>query len=277
MAKTEVDENGSLDKKAAKRAAKMRKKEEKKRKKELGIEGLDDEEEGGKVVVFIVTILIVIIWLGILALLIKLDVGGFGSTVLHPILKDVPYVNKILPETEDEEVVVDVQYPYATVEEAVVRIKELEVELSDAQKAAQADDETMAQLQAEIARLQEFENEQAAFQEEKTKYYQEVVFSDNAPDIEEYKNYYESIDAAHAAELYKQVVQKVEHSEELEEYAETYASMKPKEAAAIMEAMTDDLKLVAQILEYMDAEARGSILGAMNAEVAAKVTKLMEP
>lgn len=277
MAKTEIDENGALDKKAMKRAAKMRAKEEKKLKK-ASAQNLDEEEEtGGKATIFFITIIIVVVWIGILALLIKLDVGGFGSTVLYPILKDVPYINKILPETEEEETVVDVQYPYATLEEAIDRIKELEVELSDALKAAESDDETVAQLQAEVSRLQEFESEQAEFQEEKSKYYQEVVFSDNAPDIEEYKAYYESIDEANAAELYKQVVQQVEKDKELEEYAETYASMKPKAAAAIMEAMTDDLTLVAQILEYMDVEARGSILGAMDSEVAAKVTKLMKP
>ena len=27
----------------------------------------------------------------------KMDVGGFGSNVLTPILKDVPVINKILP------------------------------------------------------------------------------------------------------------------------------------------------------------------------------------
>ena len=34
----------------------------------------------------------------ILCLLIKLDVGGFGSGVLAPAFKDVPVINKILPE-----------------------------------------------------------------------------------------------------------------------------------------------------------------------------------
>lgn len=41
-------------------------------------------------------------WLIIMALLVKLDVGGFGSTVLAPILKDVPYINRILPDTKTE-------------------------------------------------------------------------------------------------------------------------------------------------------------------------------
>lgn len=277
MAKMEQEENTAIDKKAAKRAAKMKKKEEKKKRK--GQQGDETEgEEGGKLLIVLVTLIIIVVWLAILALLIKLDVGGFGSTVLHPMLKDVPYVNVILPETkEDENVVVDVQYPYTTVEAAIARIKELEVELSEALEGKKADGDTVTQLQAEIARLQKFEQEQSEFQELKTEFYQEIVFSDNAPEIEEYRKYYESIDAANAAELYKQVVQQETLNDKIEEYVETYAAMKPKQAAAIMEEMKDDLKLVAEILEHMDAEARGDILGAMDSALAAKVTKLMKP
>ena len=41
--------------------------------------------------------------------------------------------------------------------------------------------------------------------------------------------------------------------------------------------MTDNLSLVAKILNAMDSTSRGNILGAMNADTAAQVTKIMEP
>ena len=41
--------------------------------------------------------------------------------------------------------------------------------------------------------------------------------------------------------------------------------------------MTDDLNLVAKILNAMNAENRGKILGAMDPTVAAKLTKIMDP
>lgn len=281
MANTEaIDENAGFDKKAAKRAEKMRKKEEKKIKKAAEAQNVEEEaeESGSRGAIFFVTLIIIIIWLGILALLIKLDVGGFGSTILRPVLKDVPYLNRILPESQNEEVpVVDVQYPYATLGEAVDRIKELEVELSQALAGAEGNVDTIAQLQAEIDRLKEFETEQSAFEELKSRFYEEVVFADQAPDIEEYKTFYESIDPANAAELYKQVVQQVAKDEKIQEYAQTYASMKPKAAAAIMEEMKDDLASVAEILNYMDVEARADILGAMDPTIAASLTKLMKP
>ena len=77
--------------------------------------------------------------------------------------------------------------------------------------------------------------------------------------------------------LYKQVVQQQEADAEILEYAKTYAEMKPKQAAAIMEKMQDNLKLVVKILSNMGTEERGKILSAMDAEVAARITKMMEP
>lgn len=279
MAAEEVmeQEEKSVDKKAEKKAARAKKKEEKEAKKKAKDEENTEEESGGsRIAVVAVTIAFIAVWLGILVLVIKTDIGGFGSTVLQPILKDVPYVNKILPDTAEEETV-DAQYPYTTLDEAIARIKELEVQLADAQSQTNASSDNVEQLQAEVARLKEFEEQQAAFEEEKTKFYKEVVFADNAPDISEYRAYYESIDPANAEILYKQVVEQEEADVKIQEYADTYAQMKPKQAAAIMEQMTDNLDLVAKILQNMDTSARGAILGAMDSEVAARITKIMEP
>ena len=77
--------------------------------------------------------------------------------------------------------------------------------------------------------------------------------------------------------LYKQVVEQVEVSKEIQDYAQTYSEMKPKEAAAIFESMTDDLDLAAKILYQMSAEDRGKILGVMDPEVAARLTRIMDP
>lgn len=279
MAAEEVmeQEENAVDKKAEKKAARAKKKEEKQAKKKEKEEQSAEEESGGsRLAVIAVTIVFIVVWLGILALVIKADIGGFGSTVLQPILKDVPYVNKILPETKEKDTV-DAQYPYTTLDEAIARIKELEIQLADAQSQSNASSDNVADLEAEIARLKEFEEQQAAFEEEKTKFYQEVVFGDNAPDISEYRAYYESIDPANAEILYKQVVEQEEADTKIQEYADTYAQMKPKQAAAIMEQMTDNLELVAKILQNMDTSSRGAILGAMDSEIAARVTKIMEP
>lgn len=263
----------------AKDKDKKKEKEEKKAKgKNKGTdEGEVEETLGSKILLFFVTLLIIAIWLGIIAILIKSDVGGFGSTVLEPMLKDVPVLNKILPENDEIITSEQLEYPYKTVEEAIERIKELEIELDSLTNNGSSDAKTIADLQEEVKNLMVYKEEQAKFEKEKEKYYEEVVFSDKAPDIKEYKAYYESIDPENAEVLYKRVVEQVAEDEEIKSYANTYSSMKPKEAAAIFDTMTDDMSLVAKILGAMDVESRASILGKMDKENAARITEIMKP
>ena len=287
MAEENLGPAAGMDKKAAKKAEKARRKEEKRNRKlaknEAKKNGTTDEFEeesgGGKAAVVFVTLMIIVIWIAILAVLIHFDVGGFGSTVMQPILKDVPYVNKILPKTEEEETKTkeDSKYPYKTVDEAVAYIKELEKELADAKESNSENDAYVADLEAQAAQWKEYKENEQKFEEEKAKFYKEVVFSDQAPDINEYKKYYESIDPQNAENLYKQVVEQQEKDDDMSDYVKAYSQMKPKQAAAIFDTMTDNLELVAKILSAMKADARGDILGNMKRYTAAKVTKLMEP
>ena len=269
-------ENEVLDKKQLKAAKKL----EKKKRKQKNPDDLDGDEEtvGGKILVFFVTIIIILIWLAIFAMLIKLDVGGFGSGVLAPVIKDVPYLNKILPDSVTEEVSTeDSQYAYTNLDDAINRIKELEIELADAQNSANSDADYIAQLEEKAKELDTYKQNEADFEKEKEKWYEDVVFSEDAPDISIYKEYYESIDAANAEVLYKQVVEQTLTDEQMDDYVKTYSSMKPKEAAAIFDTMTDNLQLVADILSNMDTQSRGDILGKMNSDTAAKVPEIMEP
>ena len=268
-----------MDKKAAKKAEKAGKKAEKKAAKnmETDLENTEEEEGGSsKLAVALVTLVIIIVWLAILALLIKWDVGGFGSTVMRPLLKDIPYVNRILPDSEDD-LSTEEDYPYKNMDEAVAYIKELEQELAQAQQGSSENSAYIADLEAQSQKLKEYEANEAAFEEEKEKFYNEVVFSDQAPDIEQYKEYYESIDPDNAELLYKQVVEQQQTDSKISDYVKGYSQMKPKEAAAIFDTMTDNLNLVAQILENMDAQSRADILGKMNSDTAAKVTEIMNP
>lgn len=270
------------EKKRLREEQKEQKKEAKRRAKEISQQQsrLEDEDEGGGVPVFLVTTLIVVVWIAILCLLIKLDVGGFGSGVLTPVLKDIPVVNKILPavnEVETDNGTGEAYGGYTSLKEAVDYIKELELELQSAQSAGANTSEEVANLRAEVERLKTFEDNQVQFQRVKTEFYEEVVYAENGPGAEEYKKYYESIDPTTAEYLYKQVIQQVEESNDVKEFAQAYSEMKPKEAAAIFEAMTDNLGLAARILSVMSAEDRGKVLGAMNADVAARITKIMDP
>ncbi len=275
-----ADINEIDDSKEEKKKSRREKKKEKKANKqqENSQESVETETASSKLIMALATILIIVVWLGIFAILIKSDVGGFGSSVLAPAIKNVPVLNKILPDTVDGTSTESTESSgYNNLDDAVARIKELEVELDTANIQAEQDLQTIDDLNSQIADLSSYKEEQAEFEEVKEKFYEEVVFSDNAPDINEYKTYYESIDAANAEVLYKQVCEQLQEDDQIKDYADTYAKMKPKEAAAIFDSMTDNLQLVAKILNAMDAQSRGDILGKMNSDTAAKVTKIMNP
>lgn len=258
------------------------KREKKKKRKDTDLltDEMDQEEEKetSKVLIFFVSLLIVLIWLGIIGVLIKCDVGGFGSSVLYPMWKDVPYLNRILPDVEKELYSTeDTQYPYGSLAEAVERIKELERQVDALSAQSVTDSDTITQLEEQQKELQAYREREAEFEKEKEKFYEEVVFSDKAPDIEQYKIFYESIEKDNAEILYKQVIQQLQKDAEIEDYVKAYSSMKAKDAAEIFNTMTDDLELVAKILQGMNASARGNILAEMNADTAAKVTEILNP
>lgn len=256
------------------------KKDIKKRAKEIAKQEarLSDEEETGGFSAFLLTLIIVFIWVAILCVVIKLDVGGFGSDVLAPILKDVPVVNKILPEGTVTETEDSGAYGgYNNIEEAVNQIQVLKAELESYKSSNTSDNAKIAELEAEIERLKTFEANQVEFQRIKTEFYEEVVYAENGPGAEEYQKYYEAMDPTTAEYLYKQVILQLEESAEIEEYALTYSEMDAGAAAAIFEAMTDDLNLVSRILSAMNAEARGDVLAEMDPAIAAKLTKIMDP
>ncbi len=269
------------ERKRLKEEQKAQRKEAKLRARELAYQEADLEQEGSGIPIFLTTIAIVFVWLLILCLLIKLDVGGFGSNVLSPVLKDVPVVNKILPSAtpavQENNTSGEEYAGYASLKEAVEQIKVLELQLEQADLKSTTLEEENKKLQDEVTRLKTFEDSQVEFERIKTQFYEEVIYADNGPGVQEYQKYYEAMDPATAEFLYKQVVGQLEESKEVQDYAQAYSEMKPKQAAGIFEAMSNNLDLAARILKEMDAEARGDILGVMDPEIAAKLTKIMEP
>ena len=268
------------EKSKLKKEESRQKKDIRKRAKEIAKQEarLSDEEETGGFSAFLLTLIIVFIWVAILCVVIKLDVGGFGSDVLAPVLKDVPVINKILPEGTVTEVEDGGAYGgYNSIEEAVNQIQVLKAELESYKSNSTSDGAKIAELEAEIERLKTFEANQVEFQRIKTEFYEEVVYAENGPGAEEYRKYYEEMDPTTAEYLYKQVTLQLQESKEVEEYAQTYSEMDAGDAAKIFEAMADDLKLVSRILSVMNSEARGEILAEMDPSIAAKLTKIMDP
>lgn len=233
----------------------------------------NDESTGSKIVTILIVLVIVIIWLAVFGVLIKLDVGNFGSEVLYPALKNVPVVNWILPEptngTKEE------TGEYDNLREANARIRELESKLAANNDANNANSSEVEELQAEVNRLKKFEEEQKAFSERVKEFDKNVVYNNKAPDTEEYKAYYEDINPDTAEEIYREVLKGYEYEQEIKDQADMYGKMEPASAAAVLSEMTNDLTLVAKILGSMQSSKRAEIMNNMSPTVAAQITTKM--
>lgn len=245
------------------------------------INGDDSSDFGGKnkkrLATTLIVTSIVLVWIAIFALLIKLDVGGFGSSVLYPVLKDVPVLNKILPEVSNEELSSNSGDTYSTLQDAIDRINELENELKIYKENSDANAEIISNLTAEVSRLKIYEESQLYLETLRKKFDNEVVYTDNAPDINEYRDWYEEMNEENAAEIYRQVIEQMQMDQVIVDLANYYSSMKADAAASIFEEMTGDLEKVAKILTCMKKEVAGEILAAMNPTLAAKLTLLIYP
>ena len=255
-------------------------KEVKRRAKEIARqeEALGDEGGNG-LVAFFATLFIIILWLAVICVIVKLDIGGFGSSVLKPILKDVPVLNLILPgaaatQTDDPQ-----GYGgYSSIQEAVDYIKQLELENERLQTASNLKDSDLEALRAEVERLRAFESVQVEFQRIQEEFYKEVVYSEKGPGAEEYRKFYEEMNPTLAESLYRQVVLQLEESSEFKEFADTYAQMAPKSAAqGLEELMSTDANLVARILGALSTESRASVMSQMSAANVARLAKIMDP
>ena len=248
-----------------------------KKKEDFDIDGIEKKEN--KLVSTIITIVVILIWVAIIAILIKLDVGEFG-TKITPIFKDVPVINKILPDNGSGKSDNDEDYPYKSLGDAISYIKELEIQLADAQKSNGKLKDSNEELQKEVDRLKVFENNQKEFESLKKQFNEEVVFGDDAIDYQNYLKYYEAISPDVAKELYEEAVDRYACNEAYTEQADTYARMEPDAAAAVFIEMTGDLDTVINLLKCMKSADRAEIIGAISevdANYAGKLTKLLVP
>ena len=93
------------------------------------------------------TVLIVALWIAVVCVIVKLDIGGFGSSVLAPILKDVPVLNMILPDSGQTETTDPGSYGgYSSLQDAVDYIRQLELELEQVRTASNAKDADLEKL-----------------------------------------------------------------------------------------------------------------------------------
>jgi flagellar motility protein MotE (MotC chaperone) len=187
-------------------------------------------------------------------------------------------VNLILPSDSSTETTSDKSYGgYSSIRDAVDELEKVQQQLEQAQETNATYSEQIETLKAEVKRLQTFEDNQVEFQKIKEQFYEEVVYAENGPGAEEYKEYYEEMDPTTAEALYKQVIQEEATNVKMKDYVSTYGNMDASDAAEILSAMTDDLDLAAEILSSLTSAQRAAIMAEMDPSIAARLSKIMKP
>ncbi|GKX28985.1 hypothetical protein SH1V18_14650 [Vallitalea longa] len=231
----------------------------------------------------ITRIIILLILIGAISAVIKLDIGGIGSKYAYPALKNIPVLNKILPNVVEDvsgNDVADDNYTFENVDEAVVRLKATETLLKD--KEIENEDllQQIELLKDENTRLKVFEENQVNFDKTKEEFDNLVVFGEGVPDISNFVAFYEQMKPENAANIYAEAVKLEQYDKEILDIASSYEQMKAANAAAILTKMTttsSKMNMVVQILNNINSEQRGAILGAMDTRTAAKITEYMFP
>lgn len=241
------------------------------------IQDMDKEEQGGggRILTVLIIVLIVLIWLAIFALLIKFDVGGLGSEILRPVLKDIPVINRILPDVSEEQEAYENAYPYKNLGEAVEYIKKLEEEVDKLIEENSDYASRLAEMQKELDSLRHYEEEQEAFAELREKFDNEVVYNDKASSTDEYIKWYESMYPNNAANIYAELLERQMIEDNIQLYADYLAGMEPGDAADILSEMTSNIDLVCRLLDCMKKSQVSDIISNMESLFAARIVNRM--
>lgn len=230
---------------------------------------------GGKILTVLMILLIVLIWLAILALLIKFDVGGLGSTTLRPILKDVPVINRILPDVSEEEKAYENAYPYKSLEEAIQRIKDLELLTDNLTEENNDYAARQLEMQKELDALRHYEEEHDAFMKRVAEFDREVVYNEKAPSTDEYMKWYEGMYPENAAAIYEELLAAKQVDESIQREAKYLSRMKPAEVAAVLSEYSSDIDMVCRLLFCMKDSFVSDVLAAMDSLYAARILNRM--
>ena len=145
-----------------------------------------EKKEGGlKGTGILIIILMITTFLSVMALLIKCDVGGFGTSI-RPALKNIPVIKWILPAASDEEVAIENDYPYDTLEEALAQIAVLDAANASKDAEIVSLNDRVVELEAEVTRLSAYEAAQIEFEQEKSEFYDVIVYGESAPETDIY-------------------------------------------------------------------------------------------
>ncbi|NLI88835.1 MAG: hypothetical protein GX366_00275 [Epulopiscium sp.] len=213
--------------------------------------------------------IILIVFIAIILVIVKLDVGKVSSKYLEPKIKNVPIVRHILPKTKAKGLYAD-----HTKEQLIAIIENQENELEMAQEEIEVQADEIVDLQNKIADLEVFEDEYSQFREDKYEFDQNVATLNE----EEFMRYYQQMYPENAQEAYSNIIRTQEMTKEQRQYSLLISEMDESSAAKVLENLFQtDMDIIISILSNMETESASAILDEMDSQIAARVVKQLSP
>lgn len=213
---------------------------------EKEIASLHGDGFGNKLKGVLIFFMVIILFLVLLAGMVKTDIGGFGSGVLAPVIGNISGLNKILPAK--------------SLAAAGAATTAADTSTTDSSSADASVTGTPTQV------TQSADNTQAAANATSianTPTPSAAPAASASPTSNTQTNTQSAADVQAAEET------------KLADYVAAYSKMDAKSAASILGNMTGNLHLVAKILTNMSASKRADILANMDINIASKLTVLM--
>lgn len=259
------------------------------------LDELNGRTAKGKAMCALICVAVIALLLGGMVAMVKLDVGGFASTTLAPVIADVPVIRSILPkdlqkktagEIAAEEQAAQQAAQTDTASNAQADTTATEKVTSDTQTTSdtQAVDTQVADTQTTDTQPQTDTQTTAAGQSQtngqNTAGTQSQTNGQNAAGTQSQTNGQNTAGAQSQANAQNNTedTQSTEDAQAisdaaLKDYVDTYTNMKPKDAATVFDTMMpDQMLLITKILKEMTPAQRSAILSKMDAQNASDIT-----
>jgi len=235
------------------------------------------------IVIFVALLVVALVSFCVFYFFTRNNINGFADTV-RPWIKDKPILRLALPKEREP---IDPDAPENLTQKELVKkyneyrekVKNLTESLEKAnQEIARMEQENKAAEDAEAilnenqALLETIKQEQEALKAEKETISRMIASGDR----EGFRAYFEKVDKATAAEIYKEIIEKTVIDEETAKLAKSFAEMEPARAAQVLtELFSSDSETALDIIESMKADKMALILERMDPKVAAEIISML--
>lgn len=217
----------------------------------------------------IVLIVIVLLLAGAVTATV-LNLFGLRDNVLVPFLRNVPIIGNMMP-ADTATPAID---PAVTIAQLETQLQDLEGQNASLEDNLETLNAITADLEAEINRLQEFEQQHY----ERVAAHMEFMRATAEADPEAFIEFFSTMYPALQEEIFREIMGQRYNDERWENYISAWGAANPGLVALSIETMiTTDMPLIVSVMNDLPVSTRASILNALEVESRAAVLRQMDP